>query len=173
MPTILTVTVGDIATQAVDAVVNAAAPGLGGGTGVSRALHAAAGPELFAAAQALDPPPGRGQAAATPGFGLPAKWVIHTVGPIWIGGGIGEEATLASCYRRALDVARELGARTIAFPAIATGAYRFPKEKAAAIAVATVMEAIDAVPGAFDEIVFCHRTEENAAFIRAALGATG
>ncbi len=172
MPTVLTVTVGDIATLAVDAIVNAAAPGLGGGTGVSRAIHAAAGPELFEAAQEIDPPVARGHAAATPGFKLPARWVIHTVGPIWVGGTIREAETLANCYRRSLEVAREVGARTVAFPAIATGAYRFPKDKAAEIAVATVMDAVHATPDAFDEIVFCLRTEESAAFIRAALGPT-
>lgn len=172
MPTVLSVTVGDITTLPVDAVVNAAAPGLGGGTGVSRAIHAAAGPALFEAAQGLDSL-GRGHAAATPGFDLPARWVIHTIGPIWVGGRIGEEETLANCYRRSLDVARELGARTVAFPAIATGAYRFPKDRAAEIAVATVMEAVHANPDAFEEIVFCFRTEENAAFLRAALGVGG
>lgn len=171
MPTQLTVMVGDIAGLTVDAVVNAAAPGLGGGTGVSRALHNAAGPELFEAAQALDPV-GRGQAAATPGFRLPAKWVVHTVGPIWIGGTIGEEATLASCYRNALAAARGVGARTVAFPAIATGAYRFPRDRAARIAVETVVDSVATDPDAFDEIVFCCRTEESADFHRAAIAPT-
>jgi len=152
----LTALQGDITTLAVDAVVNAAAPGLGGGTGVSRALHDAAGPELFEAASALDPV-GRGDAAATPGFRLPARWVIHAVGPVHVTGALGEDKVLAKTYRRALEVAKEIGARTVAFPAISTGAYRFPRDKAAAIAVAAVREAVAAMPDAFDEIIFVSR----------------
>ncbi|WP_114395392.1 macro domain-containing protein [Oleisolibacter albus] len=166
--TTLRVIEGDITTLAVDAIVNAAAPGLGGGTGVSRAIHAAAGPQLFEAASALDPV-GRGDAAATPGFALPSRWVIHAVGPIYVTGALGEDTVLARTYRRALEVAQQIGARRVAFPAISTGAYRFPREQAARIAVAAVREAVAAAPGAFDEIIFCCRTAGSAALHQAAL----
>ncbi|MFM2041885.1 MAG: hypothetical protein RLY86_461 [Pseudomonadota bacterium] len=164
----LTVVVGDIATLAVDAVVNAAAPGLGGGTGVSRALHDAAGPGLFEAANRLEPV-GRGDAAATPGFALSARFVIHAVGPVYITGALGEDRVLTKTYRRALEVARDIGARTIAFPAISTGAYRFPRAAAARIAVTTVREMVAAMPDTFDEIIFCCRTPDSADLHRAAL----
>lgn len=164
----LTVRVGDITTLAVDAIVNAAAPGLGGGTGVSRAIHEAAGPELFEAASRLDPV-GRGDAAATSGFALPARWVIHAVGPVYVTGAMGEDKVLARTYQRALEAAHNVGARTVAFPAISTGAYRFPREQAARIAVASVRETLEGLPDVFDEIIFCCRTEESAEHHRAAL----
>lgn len=164
----LTVIEADIATLTVDAIVNAAAPGLGGGTGVSRALHDAAGPELFEAASRLDPV-GRGDAAATPAFNLPARWVIHAVGPVFVTGNHGEDRVLAKTYRRALEVARDVGARTVAFPAISTGAYRFPRADAARIAVSSVRETLEALPDVFDEIIFCCRSHESAALHRAAL----
>jgi O-acetyl-ADP-ribose deacetylase len=128
----------DITTLQVDAVVNAANRALAGGGGVDGAIHRAAGAStLRAACRALggcDP----GDAKATPGFGLAARWIVHTVGPVWSGGARGEEAVLASCYRRSFQVAECLGARSIAFPAISTGVYGFPSERAAGIAARTL-----------------------------------
>jgi len=130
---------GDITVQQVDAVVNAANQQLARGGGVDGAIHRAAGAaELQAACAALGgcPP---GDAKATPGFRLPARWIIHTVGPRWRGGGHHEREVLASCYRRSLTVAEELGARSIAFPAISTGAYGYPPDEAAEVAVSTLL----------------------------------
>jgi O-acetyl-ADP-ribose deacetylase (regulator of RNase III) len=145
----------DITTLDVDAVVNAANSRLAGGGGVDGAIHRAAGrAELTAACAALggcEP----GDAKATPGFGLPARWIIHTVGPVWGGGHHGEHDLLSSCYHRSLEVADELGARSVAFPAISTGVYGFPAEPAALIAVGALLKAQTkverAILVAFDE----------------------
>jgi O-acetyl-ADP-ribose deacetylase (regulator of RNase III) len=166
--------VADITTLAVDAIVNAANPGLLGGGGVDGAIHRAAGPRLLAACRALPEvrpgvrcPPG--EARATPGFGLPARYVIHTVGPVWHGGGRGEPALLAACHRTCLRLARELGLRSIAFPAISCGIYGYPPGLAAPVAVAALREELAA--GGEMEVRLCCLGEATAAAFRQALSA--
>lgn len=133
----LELVLGDITVEDVDVVVNAANSSLLGGGGVDGAIHRAAGPELLAACRELGGC-GTGEAKVTPGFDLAARWVVHTVGPIWHGGRRGEPELLASCYRESMARADELDAGSIAFPAISTGAYGYPLEAATRIAVATV-----------------------------------
>ncbi|MGC4786445.1 O-acetyl-ADP-ribose deacetylase [Micromonospora sp. DT178] len=150
---------GDITREDVDAIVNAANESLLGGGGVDGAIHRAAGPRLAQAGAALAPchP---GEAVATPAFDLdpPVRHVIHTVGPVWEGGGHGEAEILASCYRRSLQVADEIGARRVAFPAIGTGVYGYPSDQAATIAVATIRATSTAVEHvrlvAFDDVTY-------------------
>jgi O-acetyl-ADP-ribose deacetylase (regulator of RNase III) len=140
----------DITTLAVDAIVNAANSALSGGGGVDGAIHRAAGPELLAACRALGRCP-IGEAVVTPGFRLPARFVIHAVGPVWDGGAKGEGVLLEQVYERTFARAKEHGVRSIAFPAISAGAYRFPAERAAEIALGVML----AQEPDFDRIVAC------------------
>jgi O-acetyl-ADP-ribose deacetylase (regulator of RNase III) len=150
----LEICVADITTLTVDAIVNAANRALLGGGGVDGAIHRAAGPELLAECQTLGGC-ATGAAKITRGYRLSARHVIHAVGPVWNGGGEGEEELLASCYRTALDLVAAHRLRSVAFPAISTGIYRFPPDLAARIAVATVAAELAASPRAIERVVFC------------------
>jgi O-acetyl-ADP-ribose deacetylase (regulator of RNase III) len=168
--TVIEVELGDITRERVDAVVAAANESLMGGGGVDGAIHRAAGPRLAEAGAAIGPcrP---GDAMATPAFDLypPVRHVIHTVGPVWEGGGHGEAETLASCYRRSIEVADELGAKSVAFPAISTGIYGFPAAEAARIAVGTLRSLSTGV----ERIRLVAFDQQTHGLLVAALGADG
>jgi O-acetyl-ADP-ribose deacetylase (regulator of RNase III) len=156
----LEVIVADITTLSVDAIVNAANSSLLGGGGVDGAIHRAAGPELLAECRNLHGCK-TGDAKITKGYRLPAKHVIHAVGPVWHGGEQGEDDLLASCYRRALELCQANGLASVALPAISTGVYRFPADRAAGIAVATVVDALAAAP-AISHVIFCCFSDDSA-----------
>lgn len=163
----LEIITGDITGLDFDAIVNAANSSLLGGGGVDGAIHRAAGPELVQECRLLGGCR-TGEAKITKGYRLKARHVIHTVGPVWQGGGHGEADLLRSCYESSLRVAQKHGLRTVAFPAISTGIYGYPLAEAAAIAVATVKAFIERTPEAFDKIAFvCFGTEATAAYEKA------
>lgn len=159
MTATIRLTLGDLTLQQTDAIVNAANSSLLGGGGVDGAIHRAAGPGLLQACRLLNGCP-TGEARITPGFNLPAKWVIHTVGPVWVGGSAGEEALLADCYRNSLSLGVACQLKTIAFPSISTGVYRFPKQRAAEIAIHVVQTFLEK-PGTLEEVLFVAFDREN------------
>ncbi|MDE1155970.1 MAG: O-acetyl-ADP-ribose deacetylase [Acidobacteriaceae bacterium] len=160
----MTVVRGDITTRAVDAIVNAANASLLGGGGVDGAIHRAAGPELLRACRLLHGCP-TGSAKATPGFRLAARWIFHAVGPVWSGGTRGEAEKLAGCYRACLELAHQHGLRSIAFPALSTGIYKYPRRQAAEIAVRTCRT----FGHSLERIEFVCFDEETAAIYRSLL----
>ncbi|MDF2693843.1 MAG: putative ADP-ribose binding module [Labilithrix sp.] len=173
----IAVTTGDITRLAVDAIVNAANERLLGGGGVDGAIHRAAGPELLSACRAIpEVRPGvrcpTGEARITPGFRLPARFVIHTVGPVWRGGAHGESEALASAYRRSLALAAENTLRTVAFPAISTGIYGFPIDRAARIAVETVAASLAQSPSIESVELVCFGDDAQRTFTAALEAAT-
>ncbi len=167
----LEVVVADITTLRVDAIVNAANSSLLGGGGVDGAIHRAAGPQLLAACRKLHGC-ATGDAKITKGYRLPARHVIHAVGPVWHGGRSGEDELLASCYRRAIELCGAHNLASVAFPAISTGAYRFPGDRAATIAVKTASDALVAVPS-LSQVIFCCFSKESANLHAEALAGLG
>ena len=171
MPHRLRVIAADITTLDVDAIVNAANPSLLGGGGVDGAIHRAAGPELLAECRTLGGCT-TGEAKVTRGYRLKARHVIHTVGPVWHGGGAGEDSLLAACYGNSLSLAKAHGLRSIAFPAISTGVYGFPPERAARIAVATLAGRLTGDDN-FTQVVLCCFAPASAGHHEAARRALG
>ena len=167
----LEVVVADITTLRVDAIVNAANSTLLGGGGVDGAIHDAAGDELFEECRLLNGCE-TGDAKITKGYRLPAKHVIHAVGPVWHGGDRGEDEQLASCYRRSIELCRENDLTSVAFPAVSTGIYRFPADRAAEIAVSTAVDALKTAP-ALRRVIFCCFSQESAALHERALAGLG
>ncbi|MGX4770864.1 O-acetyl-ADP-ribose deacetylase [Bradyrhizobium guangdongense] len=167
----LEIIVADITTLSVDAIVNAANTSLLGGGGVDGAIHRAAGPELVAECRMLHGCK-TGDAKITRGYRLKAAHVIHTVGPVWNGGTLGEDDLLASCYRRAMELCGKHNLSSVAFPAISTGIYRFPADRAAEIAVRTTIEGLSAAPSV-GRVIFCCFSEPSAQLHAEALGRHG
>ncbi|MFA5094473.1 MAG: O-acetyl-ADP-ribose deacetylase [Candidatus Omnitrophota bacterium] len=168
MPAEIELVLGDITKLTVDAVINAANKTLLGGGGVDGAIHRAAGPGLLAECAALGGCE-TGAAKITKGYNLPAKYVIHTVGPVWRDGKHGEPELLASCYRNCLELAKKRSLKSIAFPSISTGAYRFPIEIAAPIAINTVRKFISFYPEVLDKVLFALFSEKDLKVYRIAL----
>ena len=171
-PATLDILVADITTLPVDAIVNAANRSLLGGGGVDGAIHRAAGPELLAECRTLGGCE-TGSAKITRGYRLPARHVIHAVGPVWQGGRSNEDQLLASCYSTALDLAAAYNLASIAFPAISTGVYAFPADRAARIAVGTVASELSAAPRSLNRVVFCCFSPDSAQHHVAAVGGLG